>query len=290
MEAEEVIWNCPERFIMKKARWDIFQHEIKEIREFDKLKSVKEMNEAITDMITDAAIVSIPRTHSQSTARKKKRYTPWWTVECSKMVAARRRARRTLEKYPNVANPSKFRNKRQEAANVVEKAKRTSFEEYISSMLRDTLISEAWKKIKSINSGYSQWNMNIVENSKQIIDAHEKCELFASTFAEINKTKISRENKLKKIQAEQKENGEEVYNRALTEFEIYSTVAKLKSSAPGEDCIHNHLLKNLPAGVVQQLLYMFNVSSGSRGSRCMEVRHCDTNTETWERQDINTIL
>ena len=260
LEAERSDLSHPERYIIKSADWKTYTHELKKINNLENMNSVEEINEALTSVILSVANVAIPIKKSRPAAEKKKRYTPWWNVSCSKAVAERRRARRKLEKFPNEINLANYRSKTQEATNVIEKAKRNSFEAYVSSITKDTPISEVWRKIKSINSAYAPQNYNIVQNGKQIINTQEKCDLFAYTFAEINNTNISNENKSKKIQEGLKLDSHEAYNESLTENEIMLAIRKLKSTSPGGDKVHNYMLKNLTRETILQMLSMFNKS------------------------------
>ena len=89
-------------------------------------------------------------------------------------VKARRTARKLLERRPSSANLKSYLEQNNIAATMIKKNKCKSYEDYISTLTREVLIKEIWKKIKAIKKIYIPSVYPLIENNIAITDQNFK--------------------------------------------------------------------------------------------------------------------
>ena len=75
----------------------------------------------LTNRIYNSAFENVAMSSGRRVCRKR---TPWWNVDCSRMVADRRRARKKLEKHPMKSNLYDYNRKTTAAKEICEKSKK----------------------------------------------------------------------------------------------------------------------------------------------------------------------
>ena len=101
----------------------------------------------LTNRIYNAAFENVTMSSGKRVCIKR---TSWWNVDCSRMVADRRRARKKLEKHPMKNNLDDYNQKIAAAKEMYEKSKKSSFQLYVSTLQHDTPIKTVWKKNQMI--------------------------------------------------------------------------------------------------------------------------------------------
>ena len=79
----------------------------------------------LTNRIYNAASENVTMSSGRRVYRKR---TPWWNMDCSGMVADRRRARKKLEKHLMKSNLDDYNRKTAAAKEMCEKSKKNSFQ------------------------------------------------------------------------------------------------------------------------------------------------------------------
>ena len=212
----------------------------------------------LTDRIVRVATETIPKTSGKQSMRKR---TSWWNIECSRAVAARRYARKRLEKYPNERNAQLYKEKTAEARRLCRMAKRESFQSYVETLQYDTPTGAVWRKIRSLKSNIIVDDMPIVVDGNLVTESVIKADLYAEHLQKISQAGghivlDDFESKLKlastKIETQ--------YNNQITLQELEYALATCKNRSPGIDDIPNILLKNLPQNILLEILSLFNQS------------------------------
>ena len=84
---------------LNKEKWKNWQNNITEDNTIH--ESSEELNNAFTKSLQNAAKITFGKTSQES---KVKYCKPWWTNECARAIARRRRARRAMERRPTISN------------------------------------------------------------------------------------------------------------------------------------------------------------------------------------------
>jgi hypothetical protein len=131
-----------------------------------KPNTMDKISSDLESRITESAIEYIDKTSGTSKTKKR---TPWWNAECSKAVAERRHARKTLERHPNRCNIENYRYKTENAKRICKESKRNSWKSYVSQLTFDTPMSEVWNIYKAIKTQYMPHTYPVIDNG------HFKC-------------------------------------------------------------------------------------------------------------------
>ena len=83
-------------------------------------------------------------------------------MECSRLVAERRRARKILERNPTHNNLQNYLNKVNAAQSLIKSKKQESWKEFIENITYETPTKTVWDKIRKIKGHYQENNVPIV--------------------------------------------------------------------------------------------------------------------------------
>ena len=218
--------------------------------------SVDSLAEDICSRITETA----NETFKISSPKRPKKLTLWWNDSCSEAVTNRRRCWRELERNPCEETLRGYRTASREAQKICRKAKRESFQNYVSSLEHNTPKKEVWRKIKAISRTYVPQSFPILDQDEIVIDMKQKANLFCSQFQscatvgphempnDLHETIQGAFNSLRD------------YNCDITEKEFLQAINRSRNTAPGRDGITQKLIKNLPQHTLDDLLYLYRQS------------------------------
>ena len=99
-------------------------------------------------LLTSAADTAFGKTRG---AQRAKFSRPWWSAECAKVVAQRRRAKKRMERRPTPANVMEFRRLSGKAKRIIKNAKRESWRRFCKSLTAETPRGQVWKVIRSMS-------------------------------------------------------------------------------------------------------------------------------------------
>ena len=149
---------------------------------------------------------------------------------------------------------------------MIKASKRDSWKKFVSSINKNTPSSLIWKRIKAINGVSTSRKTALEHEGVFITDPAVQANLFAEHYT--GKCSLSDpvfdpaeyeplENTIQKSLDLLCET-EDSCDQPITVNELHMALQELKSSATGEDLIHNQMLKDLPWNGRRALLKIFN--------------------------------
>ena len=221
--------------------------------------NIDELAEGFANCVFKAATDTVERSSGKPSHRKR---TVWWSQECSRAVAERRRARRKLEKYPSDENIKNYKMKTAAAKNICKKHKQRYFQNFIESIQYDTPMGVVWKKIKALKTGRDTTCMSLELNGVPVNDSIEKANRFARYIQGVAAVGNigPKDNFIVKYSDACKQHKSEAYNQEITIGELLYAIQRSKDGSPGIDCISNLFLKNLPLNRLKELQNIINQS------------------------------
>lgn len=134
-------WN------LKKANWENYKEVLK-----TKTKNLQICNKdnatslihKISLYITEAAEETI----GYKASATNKKIVPWWNKDCGKTIKEAKKALNKYKRYPNIENLINLKKTKAIARRTVIQSKKKSWEEYVTTLNKDTPMTEIWNKIK----------------------------------------------------------------------------------------------------------------------------------------------
>lgn len=188
---------------------------------------------------------------------------PWWNEECRKAVHDSHHAKNLFKKKPTMSNLINMRKTEAIAKKVCKKAKKESFKKFCNKINSETPSAIIWKSIHQLANCYvPKNNVPFVYNNKILTTPLEKVNLLADIFEAAFNINDSLDGGpfLLEIALALTDESESQLNGMITACELRNCVATLKSTSPGEDYIHNDMIKNLPDEYMEWLLNIINHS------------------------------
>lgn len=137
--------TSPRRWKLKHVNWYKWAKDIERNGNIQPC-SAEESYKNIMEQIQNSCEKNIKKTSGKTNSQ---RCTPWWSAECSRWVAIRRKAKRKAEKFPSMENLIQVQKATAEAKYIIRNSKQKSLKEYIGSLTAETSLNEAWGKIKT---------------------------------------------------------------------------------------------------------------------------------------------
>ena len=220
-------------------------------------EEVKQFTENIINVSTDK--------FKKSSNRVRNKFNkPWWTEECRKTIAIRRRARRKMERNGTMININDYRRAAAKATKVQLEAKRKCMREVVSRINPDTSSKEIWDIIRKFKGKQRIINCPILYDNRHWYTKEEKAMVMVKHYQKVTSMTGERnynEEDLNRIDMAINTNEERDYNKRFNMRELTSGIADLPPDKTyGKDEVHNLFLRNLPANKVQYLLGIINRS------------------------------
>ena len=255
---EKLINEKRPRWKIQKEKWETWHGKLTKENEIH--ESTEETNEAFTNSLQEAADETFGKTSPEN---KTKYCKPWWTNECARSIARRRRARRAMERRPTIANIIEFKRCVARAKRSIKVAKKATWRNFCNSLTSETPCKVVWGMIKKMNGNSSPKNILIEEHGLPVFDNKDKANIFAEKLREVigtAATPATEEQKQNVTEAKENQRNLE-QNSRFTMRELKNCIKSLPSDkSTGEDDIHNQFLKNLPANKQLELLRLANRS------------------------------
>jgi len=235
--------------------WADFRNKILDGIESDSDLNTEALNNHLIDVITKSGEEVFGKT---SGIVNNKYNNMWWSAECEVATKRRKRAKNILRRNPTVENAQEMRRLENEAKEVIKQTKEKKWKEYINEINSKSPPSEVWNKIKKLKSKYKATTSPLIINNSLITETKEKAKVFAEYFEEtLYIPQVAVDDNRERILEKIADMGDS-YNAALTREEMDNTLRKIKGSSPGEDYVHNSMLKELPEEAKKLLLELFN--------------------------------
>ena len=244
---------------LKEDKWDEWRDRIPQAEEYH--ETTEAGDRAFGTSLKDPAKEIFGKTSSQIKSKFSK---PWWTPECSREIARRRRARKAMERRPTTANIIEYKRCAARAKRCIKKAKKETWRKFCNNLTPETPTKAIWNMIRKMNGNSISRNITLKENGRIITDEETQAKIFADRIQELGDNAINHpiteEQKLRIEEA--KNNQQDIdYNARFSMEELQECIRTLPSEkVTGEDEVHNKFLKNLPAHKMTELLRLANKS------------------------------
>ena len=244
---------------LKEDKWDIWRGEITRSEEYH--ETVEAGDHAFGTSLKEPAMKIYGKTTSKT---KTKFCKPWWTTECSKEIARRRRARKAMERRPTIANIIDFKRCAARAKRCIKKAKKETWRKFCDNLTPETPSKEIWNMIRKMNGNSIPRNIQLKENGSLVTDESQQARIFADRMQEIGNNAVNRPINEEQKRTISQAKGKKIdidYNTRFNMEELQECVRTLPSDkVTGEDEVHNKFLKNLPDHKMVELLRLANKS------------------------------
>lgn len=251
-------FSIKERWLPGKANWDKYAGLVNFP---DASSDINNDVKIFTKIITDAAKASIPMTKPTTSHRP----VPWWNEDIKKAISERKRCYNKLKRHPSQENLITFKKSRAVARRLILHSKKSSWEEFVSTVTPEVNLKEIWRKIRII-AGKNTFDIpeSLMVNAKLVQDMDEITESFAKHFEQNSNSGIYAEDFLEIKTNEERmvldfsSDQDKCYNSPLTLEELEHALNTTTESAAGHDNILYSMLKNLHETEKQKLLQLFN--------------------------------
>lgn len=243
-------------FATSKIDWHLFQEECsKFVAEFTfEFEDINSSYNRLIHSIHESLEKAGASKHSGNKIRRK---TPalWWDDECNFIIANKRNLFKEFKYRPTLDNLNKYLQAGKDASKIFAKKKKSSFQQFCSSLSPDTPISKVWRYIRSFSNRYQGNPNNTMINEKEFNEAFNKIAPLTPPSSpstidleELNNIPFTRRN------------SDDIYlvnPFSITEYKAAILSLKTKS-APGPDLISNKIIKKFPTELHYLILSLFN--------------------------------
>ena len=247
------------KWIFDDNRWNDWQRDIgrTEMTPGTVREEVKQFTDNIITVSKDIFKMS-------SNKVKNKFNKPWWTQECRKTIAIRRRARRKMERNGTMRNIIEYRKAAAKATKVQIEAKRMSLRQYVSKINPDTTVKEVWDMMRKFRGKQRIINCPLLYENRYCFTKDEKAKTMEKHYQKVmskEENTIYNEEDLNRIEAALNSEEEKPYNERFSMRELKMGITDIPTDKTfGIDEIHNLFLKKLPDNKVECLLGIINRS------------------------------
>ena len=220
--------------------------------------------DVLENEFTKSLIEAAESTFRKTSGQIKTKYNkPWWTSECSRAVAQRRRAKRRAERRPTIANIIELRRTTAKAKRTIKKTKRETWRKFCESVTSETPTKQIWDMVKKLNGVKTYNTIPLKENGATVFDNQRKAEILADSLDELlgeEPQQITIQQRREIEDAKIQQTGEGM-NTRFTMKELKDCISNIENNkATGEDEVINNFLKNLPSHKMTELLSLINKS------------------------------
>ncbi|GFW64538.1 probable RNA-directed DNA polymerase from transposon X-element [Trichonephila clavipes] len=228
--------SFPPRYSYSRADWALFTQLAVISDAMVKTESVDTAVQDVTDVLIDAADLSIPKNSSHSFQR----YKHWWNADSFKRAKALARRLRC-------------------------QCQRESWIKYVSSITSSNTSQQLWRKVKAANGLYREFHIPILETSTALFSSpFDVANLIGQTFASVSSSDSyspafqATKNRLERTPINFRCRQPLLYNCDIDMFELKRALSSAHNTSPGPDGISYVLLRHLSADSIVSLLYLFN--------------------------------
>ena len=265
--------QLPKKFIKDKANWPKFADILSNIQQNDIADQDANIYlENIQNTILSAAMDSIPRTSGRP---KRRKTNPAWTQHCTDARKASRRAFKDLK--AGRIDKTQYNSTLKNTKKVIQNETKQHWQEYVSTLNKDSNIRHVWNKIKTLNGKAKSAQIPTLKGAHADVRApaaditattsKEKAEVLAKTFAS-----ASSDNNLDPEHAQYRQEFHNIHGNILDNTgpdigplnvpfnitELTEALMNKKDSASGADQITYYMLKHIPDNFNEILLHFYN--------------------------------
>lgn len=220
---------------------------------------IDEENDAITNIIIEAASKSIPKT----SGRLPKCPKPWWNNECRRLRKLQSKMWKIFKRYPTIENLIEFKKAKARSRFTRRQAKRMTWQKYVSEINSQTPSKYVWEKVRRMNGNNRAFTIPLLSPDDTDASLEAQANILGEHFCRVSSSCHYTEAFLKYKNAAERKGHRVVsakgeYNCEFTVFELKMVLANCKPTAIGPDNIHYTMLQNLSANSQKSLLSFFN--------------------------------
>ena len=253
------------RFKIEKADWQKFEQMTSNYNKPQHDLNINERVDHLTNYILEAARASIPVSGLRNNGKIP---LPWWSDECNRVHAERKRAQRTLHRNYSNTNAIAVRRLNALCRRTFKKAKKESWIRYVSTINVNTTLSEIWKKINKIRGKFSTHPPPLLRDEDGTLtdNPKETSILFAEAFSDVSSednytTRFRRHKGIeesKSLNFSLNQNPRAPYNEPFTMKELLNVLSATKETSPGIDRITYSMIKKAHHLFHQAILDLIN--------------------------------
>ena len=244
-----------ERHNLNKADWNKYREHAKTTKRVTEMPDINQVYEHLKDTILTASSQAISKTRVNKMQRP---CLPWWTSQCKMERRKVRSAFKSMKRNPNPTTVMIYRRRLAKKVRTYRQAKEKSWSAYISTLTAKTPSSKIWQKIRKLSGKYTPRPYPSLKQDQTTITSHkEVANIFVDHYARISTAK-EKHRIPQNVQPDGNSNDMEI-NQNFSMRELEEALRQLEEGkSPGEDQIHNAMLKQLPPITKQYLLDFFN--------------------------------
>lgn len=248
-------WN------FKKANWKEFGRITDaELEQIDQAQPIEKLYSTTCKIILKAAKKTIPRGN-------RKKFKPFWTTEIGDVVKLRRKARKKMEKHPNLSNKREYNKLTAKVRHLTKSAKSKAWKENCEQLDLNKEGHKTWKLLHSLEGKATKTNQQpLLDTQEETTCNKKKAEIFNRHFANVNKSQRREPldsglwKATKRTKAPTRE-GTDAFETPFSLEELNTALKRLQNrKASGTDEIKNELLKNLGGKAKLTILKLINRS------------------------------
>ncbi|KFM61872.1 hypothetical protein X975_23941, partial [Stegodyphus mimosarum] len=170
-------------FILTRADWELFSSLTEITEEMVKDVPIDDAVKVVTDVIIQAATVSIPKTSTKLPKYSK----PWCNRECQDTLKQQRKAWGFFHKHPTLSNRIAFKKAKAVARSVRGKSQRDSWMSYVSEITSSMSSKRVWERVRKACGLYRDHTLSFLEKDCRVISASEEiANVIGENFAAVS--------------------------------------------------------------------------------------------------------
>ena len=212
-------------------------------------------------MVLDAAEATIPISKPSS----KLRVVPWWSPECARAVAKRRRALRIYQKHITSETRLAYQVASRHCRAVLLRAKKSTWQDFVSNFNRFTPLAKIWQFLKAFSHkkdpicAFPQ----LLKDGVMVSCPDDVVATFADYFASISSNDIFTTLQKRRFSSlvsscEFMLDSTQQYNSKFTPEELNSAILSSGHTSVGPDGVHYDFFRNISLSSKSKLLRCFN--------------------------------
>ena len=250
---------CNPKWKIQEADWPSYENATCLEREVGDFTSPVEAYKYLSKKIDENATKFIPKT----SGLPRRPVVPWWNKECE---VARKITRTCFRRYLRThyeADRIAYLRACAKRKRTIKKAKRASWNKYVSNINTKTPSKDIWDKIRKLQGKYVPSPLPIIRDDNRLVsDPKETAELLAKHFAKVS----SAENYSPAFQQIRTSTSvvppaslnTEAFNLPFSMEEMQNAISSSSLTAPGEDGIRYEMISHLPQDTKVFLLETLN--------------------------------
>jgi ribonuclease HI len=220
------------------------------------------------DNLISAVVENADKCIAQSKC-KSKIPVPYWNKGCDEAIRARNKAFRQARKTRDYSDNLQYRKLKAKARYTVNNSKKSSWQQFCTTINNNTKLSKVWRVIKKIGGKISTFKIPTLKCKDTSANSNkEKANMFANHFVNVSSTNNYSEKFKKHKKKFEKENSnilndntefESPINEPFSMAELKQALTHTKETSPGGDRLCYKMFRKMPMVSLYIILNLFNL-------------------------------